>query len=246
MKRVRDQLLEGARAMPRAVPVVVAIGLLLSLAAFALNRGDWEASADLEWMTVEEIAAPPPAPIDGGGRIELARTTLSAIPATERGELLFRVSGVLLLDRPDDKATARCDVSGPSSTRIARTPNLRAAWPRPSEDLRIQEVPDLMVVDFSDDGAELLGLPVRDSFRRYTDSPAPISVGWDGFSDRQQNWIWSLPRGTGAGPATLGFAVVFKTYRRPATRIVCRSAGTSIEARGEQLDWPVPDPESGF
>ena len=67
MERVRDQLLEGARAMPRAVPVVVATGLLLSLAAFALNRGGWEASAELEWMTVEEIAPPPPARIDGGG-----------------------------------------------------------------------------------------------------------------------------------------------------------------------------------
>ena len=232
--------------MPRAVLVVIGVGLFFSLAAFALNRGDWEASADLEWMTVEEIQTPPPARLEGGGGIELTRATLSAIPATERGDLLFRVSGVLLLDRPKGEVSARCDISLPSSGKVARTPQLRAAWPRPSEDLRIQEVPELMVVDFSDDGAELLGLPIRDSFRRYTDSAAPVTVEWSGFADRRQNWVWAFPRGTGAGQATLGFAVVFKTYRRPKAKVVCRAAGSSVEAEAVQADWPVPDPESGF
>lgn len=232
--------------MPRGVLVVVAIGLLFSLAAFALNRGDWEASADLEWMTVEEIPTPPPARFEGGGSIELARTTLSAIPETERGELLFRVSGVLLVSRKGGPFTARCDVSAPPPAGIARTPKKRAAWPRPSDDLRLQEVPELIVIDFSDDGAELLGLPIRDSFRRYTDSEVPMTVEWDGFAESRQNWVWTFPRGTGTGPATLGFAVVFKTFRRPSAKIVCRSSGSSIEARGVQVDWPVPDPESGF
>lgn len=232
--------------MPRAVPIVLAIGLLLSLVAFGANRRDWEASADLEWMTVEEIPTPPPAPVEGGGSVELARTTLSAIPETERGELLFRVSGVLLLGRTRDPLTARCDVSAPSSAGIARTPKKRGAWPRPSEDLRLQDVPELIVIDFSDDGAELLGLPIRDSFRRYSDSAAPVTVEWDGFAERRQNWVWTFPRGTGAGPATLGFTVVFKTFRRPRANIVCSSAGTSVETRAEQVTWPIPDPESGF
>lgn len=232
--------------MPRAVPVVLVSGLLLSLVAFAANRSDWEAAADLEWITIEEIPAPPPGRIDGGGRIELARTTLSAIPASERGDLLFRVSGVLLLSQRGGPLTARCDVSAPPPAGIARTPKKRGAWPRPSEDLRLQDVPELIVIDFSDDGAELLGLPIRDSFRRYSDSSAPVTVGWDGFAERRQNWVWTFPQGTGAGPATLGFTVVFKTSRRPKANIVCSSDGTSIETRAEQDTWPVPDPESGF
>lgn len=242
MKRVLTELRAGLRTLPRGAVVTVAVGLLLSLLALAANRTNWEASADLEWAAVEEVVVPPAAEIPGGGSIELARTTLSALPRTERGDLLFRVSGVLVVNRPGEGTVARCDVAAPSPAEIARTPRKRAAWPRPSEDLRLQDVPELMVIDFSTDGAELLGLPIRDSFRRYSDTPLPVTVDWDGFAARRQNWVWELPEGSGSGPVTFGFAVVFKTYRRPVATIACTSEGSQLRARAELAGWPVADP----
>ena len=55
MKSVIDELRAGLRTIPRGAVITVAVGLILSLVALAANRTDWEASADLEWVTVEEV-----------------------------------------------------------------------------------------------------------------------------------------------------------------------------------------------
>ena len=240
MRRILDELGQGLREMPRGAVVTVAAGLVLTLLVGAVNLIQWESSADLEWSTVEAIPDPPPAELPGGGSFELTRMSLSAIPQTDRGDLLFRVSGVATIDSGKRPATLRCAVSAPVPAKIARTPKKRAAWPRPSDDLRLQDVPELLVIDFSAEGAEILGMPVRDSFRRYSDSRSLITVEWDGFADRSQNWVWDIPKGTGEGPATLGFAVVFKSARRPETRIVCESGGAKVVTRATQGVWPIP------
>lgn len=240
MSRILDELRQGLREMPRGAVVAVVAGLLLTLLVGAVNLVEWESSADLEWSTVEAIPEPPPAQLEGGGSFALTRMSLSAIPQTERGDLLFRVSGVATINSGKRPASLRCDVSAPVPAVIARTPKKRAAWPRPSEDLRLQEVPELLVIDFSAEGAEILGMPIRDSFRRYSDSRSLITVEWDGFADRTQNWVWELPGGTGDGPATLGFAVVFKGPLRPEARIVCESGGARILTTARQGVWPVP------
>lgn len=243
MGHLREELRQGLRDMPRGVVVTVLVGLVLTVLVFAVNLVQWESAADLEWTTVEAIPEPPAETIPGGGSMELTRTTLSAIPQTDRGDLLFRVAGVITVDSPDRRTQVRCDVSAPPPATIARTPKKRAAWPRPSEDLRLQQVPELLVIDFSTDGAEILGMPIRDSFRRYSDSAALATVEWDGFADRVQNWVWEMPRGSGSGPATLGFAVVFKSFKRPKASIACRSGKSLVETRATQAEWPVPGPD---
>lgn len=240
MGRIREELKDGLKGMPRGALVTVVIGLVLSIVIFGLNLVDWEPSADVEWETVEAIEGPPPAALGGDRSLTLARTTLSAIPPAERGDLLFRIAGVVTVDSPRTPAKVRCEVRAPVPATIARTQKKRAAWPRPSEDLRLQEVPELMVVDFSTDGAELLGMPIRDSFRRYSDSDAPTTVEWAEYLDRVQAWLWEMPRGSGAGPATLGFTVVFKTFERPRATIECSLGKATLEARAVQDAWPVP------
>lgn len=240
MSRILDELGQGLKEMPRGAVAVVVAGLVLTLLVGAVNLIQWESSADLEWSTVEAIPDPPPAELEAGGSFALTRMSLSAIPQTERGDLLFRVSGVVTIDSGKRPANLRCDVSAPVPATIARTPRKRAAWPRPSEDLRLQEVPELLVIDFSAEGAEILGLPVRDSFRRYSDSRSLVTVEWDGFADRVQKWVWDIPKGTGEGPATLGFVVVFKGPRRPETRIVCESGRARVVTSAKQAAWPIP------
>jgi hypothetical protein len=107
-------------------------------------------------------------------------------------------------------------------------------------------VPEELVVKFKRRGSDLLGLPVRDSFRNFTDSAAPTDVDWDGFVDRTQNWVWTMPDGTGEGGASLTYLVVFKTAARPRAGIVCTGSSGGVQKRVRldlvQQEWPLLDP----
>ena len=241
-----ERIKEPIGRMPRAALVVVGLGLFLSVAIFALRFTDVGLSAEAEWAVTEQVQSPESVELPGGGSLGLARTSVASITPTDRGDLIFRVSGVVVASSQKGPLRVRCDVTATDpSTTIARTPKKRAAWPRPSEDLRIQEVPELMVIEFSAQGVENLGLEIRDSIRRYTDGDFLTTVAWDGFLENAQNWVWEIPAGTGGVPVTLGYAVGFKTTERPSADIRCRGSvagGRSAETgtRVTQELWPIP------
>lgn len=232
--------------MPRGALITVAIGLVVSVGIFGLRFVDLGLSAEIEWAVSEQVETPGSVEVPGGGSLGLARTSIASTAPTVRDDLLFRVSGVVVASSSKGPLKIRCDVgSTEPGTTIARTPKKRAAWPRPSDDLALQEVPELIVLSFRTDGAETVGLEIRDSIRRYTDSAAFATVDWDGFEESTQNWVWEFPKGTGGVPATLGYAVAFKTAARPEAEIQCsasvrggRSAGIDVGAVQEL--WPVP------
>jgi len=241
---------ENLSGIPRGAIATVIVGLVATLMVIAIDLRSTGGGPDsTEWLTVELIETPAPAKLGKGGSFGLARTTLSAIAPIESGELLFRVSGVVEIDsgRSDGPAIARCDVTSPAEDSfIARTPKRRGSWPRPSEELQAQEVPEELVVKFKRRGSSVLGLPVRDVFRTYTDSAALTDLDWDGFSKQTQNWVWTMPEGTGEGGARLNYLVVFKTTEKPRAVIVCSgsSGGERRKVRVEavQQEWPIIDP----
>jgi hypothetical protein len=238
--------------MPRGAIATVVVGLIVSALVFALDvRGG--GSEPAAWPSVESIESPPAAGLGKGGSFGLARTTLSAVPPAESGELLFRVAGVVEIDSGSSAgpATARCDVSSAAEgSAIARAPIRTAAWPRPSTDLQAEFVPDRPLIKFENPDGKVLGVPVRDSFRIFTDSSGPTEVRWNGRQDRIQSWTWSMPEGTGTEGATLAYMVVFKTRSKPRARIACR--GTSggqleqVNLDAVQQQWPlVENSEAG-
>jgi hypothetical protein len=236
--------------MPVGAVAVVIFGLVATLGVIAVDLRSGGGSADsTEWVTVEPVATPKPVKLGGGGSFGLSRTTIAAIAPIESGELLFRIAGVVELDsaRAGGPAIARCDVTSPADgSFIARTPKRRAAWPRPSIELQAQAVPEEIVVKFKRRGAEVLGLPIRDSFRAYTDSAAPTDVDWDGFAKQTQNWVWTMSDGTGQGGATMAYAVVFKTTEKPRAEVVCTASSGGKDAKltykATQQEWPLVDP----
>jgi hypothetical protein len=237
--------------VPRGALATVIVGLVVTLLVVAVDfASDGAASSEsTEWLTVEPVETASATKLGKGGSFALSRTTLSAIAPVESGELLFRVTGAVEIDsgRSAGPAVARCDVTSPvEGSSIARTPKRRAAWPRPSLELQAQAVPEELVVKFKRRGNDVLGLPVRDSFRSFTDSASPTEVDWDGFSPQTQNWVWTMQDGTGAGGATLAFLVIFKTTGKPRADVVCTGSSGGEQARirlaARQQEWPLLDP----
>jgi hypothetical protein len=235
--------------MPKGAIITVIVGLIATLGVLAIDLRGGSGSDSIGWTTTEIVDVPPQREFGKGGTFGLTRTTISALVPTESGDLLFRVAGSVEVDggRTVGEVKARCDVTTTApGSMIARTQKRRAAWPRPSIELQDQPVPEELVVQFKRRGAEVIGLPIRDSFRTFTDSAAPTEVDWDGFEEQTQNWVWTMPEGTGEGGATLGWAVVFRTTQRPVARIVCRAdAGRdrkTVEVSAEQQEWPLEEP----
>lgn len=240
----------SADRMPRGAIITVVVGLIATLGVLAVELRGGTGSDSVGWNTVEIVEVPPQGDLGRDGTFGLTRTTLSTLAPTESGDLLFRVAGSVAVDGGDRSGpvSVRCDVTTTADgSIIARTQKKRAAWPRPSVELQDQPVPEQLVVQFKRRGAEVIGLPIRDSFRAFTDSAAPTDVDWDGYEEQTQNWVWTMPQGTGEGGATLGWAVVFRTTLRPVADIKCRAeAGTAsktVAVAAKQQEWPIEDAE---
>lgn len=233
--------------IPRLAVGVVVLGLIVSLAVYALSFLPGNGSEEIAWDTVEPIKSPS-AKAAGGGSLAVTRTSLAALAPNEDGLLLYRVAGAIRIESNGRKTTqVRCDVTSrvAGDTRIARSTRLRAAWPKPSDDLQAQEVPETSFVKYATADANKVDLPIRDVARRYIDADVPVTVDWDSYIENSQNWVWHLDDGTGAGAATLPWLVIFEADNRPRGTIRCSATIGSGEAKFtipfRQQEWPIAD-----
>jgi len=240
---------KNSERIPRGAIAVVIVGLFLTVVVTALNLRDQDPSAKLDWVTTEEVKSPPSTDFGGKGEFSLNRTTLAAISPNGAGELIYRVSGDVVIDSAGKKPTSiECKFSAPGAdTTIAKTRGDLAAWPRPSMDLLVHEVPESLVVKFRAAGNTVLEMPIRDSIRRYTNSASPTQTDWatspeDGLGT--QVLTWDMATGTGPGAAALGYAVVFRTSIKPETDITCKakvgSKTATQKVKAIQQEWPIP------
>lgn len=231
--------------MPRGAIATVIVGLIVTLMVIALDLRSSSAE-EPEWPTTESVDSPAAVKLGSRGSFGLAETTISAIPPTEGGELLFRVAGVAKIASgySAGPATVECSVTSPAeSSTVARTPVRVAAWPRSDTELQSQFVPAEPQISLQQQENEGLTVPVRDTLSSFTDSDAPTEVESDGPSSQTRKWKWTMPEGTGAGTASLSYLVIFSTSERPRARITCSgNSGRKTEVvklNAVLQEWPL-------
>lgn len=233
--------------IPRPAIAVVIFGLVVTVAVFWISRQTDTSSLEIEWDAKESLVAPDPDRL-GNGSLAISRVSLAALSQNEYDELIYRVAGTVRINSGGRRATrVRCDVfsEAEGETGMARSTKLRAAWPKPSEDLIQQDVPETAFVNFWNGVGSRIDLPIRDVARRYTDIDLPVEVAWESYTPDNQYWIWSLPDGSGAGTATLPFVVIFEAENRPKGRIACSATAgpdrAAVELPFRLQEWPVED-----
>jgi hypothetical protein len=226
---------------PRGALIVIAIGLLATVAAAVLANENLAGSvATLEWVEKTPLSDSKKAAIPGGGEMQL---TEAGIRSTEQniGEYsLFRTSALLTISRGAaiGHGRLRCSIQVPKRTIVAKTHNSRASYPRSSEELFEQDTPETSLVEFSSHGTDLSSLEMSDVFgSRYTREKG-IVVEWAPFQIGQQVWKYGLPAGRPQEDLTLPFASIWRTTSKPAAKISCtveNSAGKATVSTAGKL-----------
>ena len=212
---------------------MIVIGLLACVAAALLTTDTGEGSAaPLEWLEKTPLpdskAVPAPG---GGGQIRLTEAGIRASGTNVSGYELFRSAAILKIDAGSPVGSARilCSMRAPGGTEVAQTRGSRASYPRSSEELLEQPVPESAVVEFSSHGADLADVEFEDAFESFGEEPG-IKVEWPGYKVGDEQWEWFLPPGPPAKPLELGFASIWRTTSIPAVKVSCTlktSAGSA-------------------
>ena len=222
--------------MPRGVLAVVAVGLLACIAAALLSTGKGSGeAANLEWVRTAKIPDSQPVAVPGGkGNMQLVEGDIRATGTNVSGYSLFRIATVLKIDQGSPIGGGRilCSVhAAKPGTEIAQTSGgLRATYPRSSEaGIYGQEVPEVILVDFSSHGTELAVLEVLDQPRRFTTEKG-VKLEWPEYEVGTEHLKYFLPDGKPKVDLELPFFTVWKATKPPAATVACTLTTSAGEA----------------
>jgi hypothetical protein len=146
-----------------------------------------------------------------GQRMQIAEAGLRATGTNVSGYSLYRSTATLKIDAGAPVGSARilCSTKAPSGSEVAQTPKSRASYPRSSEELSEQPVPEVVLVEF------------EDVFQNGFATEKGIKVEWPAYKLGEERWEWFLPPGPPKQSLELPFATVWKTTAVPAAEIGC-------------------------
>ncbi len=210
---------------PRGAVIVIAIGLVATLAAALLaTESAGGSSISLEFEQQAKIPDSRPAAIPGGGSMQLGEAELRATEENANGERVFRISAILSIDAGSavGRARVRCRMRGGPGSELGRTVDSRGAFPRSSGEYNLtkQEVPGSVGIRFPVRGAEYASLEFDDAFEAFTEEPGVV-VSWAPSKPHLQEWQWGLPKGRPARTLSLGLASFWRSTGTPQASIAC-------------------------
>jgi hypothetical protein len=217
---------------PRGALIVIAIGLLATVAAALLSNDKLIDAATLEWVEEAQLPDSKSVAIPGGGSMQLTEGSIRATEANISEYTLYRVSSLLTIDAGSaiGHGRLRCSIRVPKRAIFAKTHGGRASYPRSSEDLSEQDAPESSLVEFSSHSTDQALVELGDAFgKRYTREKG-IVVEWAPYRIGQQVWKYGLPAGRPREDLRLPFASIWRTTANPAAHIACtveNAAGTA-------------------
>jgi hypothetical protein len=235
----------SANRPPRGAVIVVAIGLFATLAAAVLANENLSGdAAQLEWVQTKALPDSKPADVPGGsGQMQLTEAGLKATGTNVSGYVLFRSAATLRIDAGAPVGSSRilCAMRAPGGTEVAQTPDLRASYPRSSENLADQPTYEVSLVEFSSHGTGLAVVEIEDLPDVFATEPG-IKLEWPTYKVGVERWRYFLPPGSPKKELRLPFTTIWKATKIPAVEVSCTlttSAGkATVETSGEMSALP--------
>lgn len=211
--------------IPRGVLAVIGVGLLACIAAALLTTGKGSGeAANLEWVQTGKIPSSKPVAVPGATQsMQLVEGRMRASGTNVSGYSLFQVATKLRIgaDAPIGGARIVCSVHGGRGSEIAQSSGgLRATYPRSSEaGIYGQEVPEVILLDFSSHGSELAVLEVLEEPARFTTAQG-VKLEWPAYevgTEHLKYFLTDKPEGV----FELPFFTVWKSTSVPKAQVAC-------------------------
>jgi hypothetical protein len=230
--------------IPRAAVIIVAIGLIATIAAALLSgSGSSGEAAHLEFVQKAKIADSEKVAVPGSktAKMQLVGGTIKATGTNVAGYSLFRVLSIAKIDAGGRiGGELLCSIHATrTGTLIAQsTGNLRMLYPRSSEEgVNGQEVPEAVIAKFASHShlAAYLEEVTEDMPEKFTTIEG-VKVGWPEYEEGTEHILYHLPHGKAKTTVELPFYTVWKTKKAPAAQIACtletKLGKATVEAEG--------------
>ncbi|MBS1880731.1 MAG: hypothetical protein JST31_14565 [Actinobacteria bacterium] len=232
---------------PRGAVVVVIVGLIACVVAVlaATERGEGEA-AHLEWVKEAKIPDSQAVKVPGGDqKMQLTSGKIRATSTNVSGYSLYQVVQTLEIgaEAPVKKARVHCAIAAPHGVEIGHSSQgLRTLYPRSSEGILGQEVPETLLVKFSSQSSELAVLEVGDVAPAWSTEKG-VKVEWPEFEEGTEHLDYFIA-GKPKQDLKLPFYAVWRSTVVPKAKTSCTletSAGKStVETNAELKKIPPP------
>lgn len=227
---------------PRGAVVVVAVGLLVTVAAIVLSRDPGTVGEDIPYETEVEFSDSPTVSLGREGNARIVDGVISTTAPNDFDDRLYRIEASLRAragagTRID---SVRCQLRLQDGVHIGQSDGRRAAFPRPLSDTADDAIKEGAPVEFETEDAEQAGLQLRNAFFKYVVGGDP-SVSWPNLDPGQHVWLWRYSKPVSS--SRVNFAIVLVAEGNRALPLSCTAetsgggmteratARTSIELR---------------
>jgi hypothetical protein len=204
---------------PRGAVVVVAIGVLVTIAAILLSRDPGGVGEDVAYKTETDFPDSPTVALEGGGNAKIVDGVISTTADNDFSDRLYRIEASLRARAGGATIEqVRCRLELPEGVHMGQSDGRRAAFPRPLADTADDAIKEGASVEFETDDAALAGVELRNAFFKYVIGGDP-SVSWPNLAEGQHTWLWRFP--DPVDRTRINFAVVLVSEGGQTVPLAC-------------------------
>jgi hypothetical protein len=176
---------------PRGAVVVVAVGLLISVAAILLSRDPGGVGEDVPYRAETDLADSSTVELGSGGHVTIVDGVISTTADNDLQQRLYRIESSLRAraGAGGEITSVRCQLRMPEGVYIGQSDGRRAAFPRPLADTADDAIKEGASVEFETDDGALAGIHLRNAFFKYVIGGNPSHV-WPNLAEGQHVWLW--------------------------------------------------------
>jgi hypothetical protein len=224
---------------PRGAVVVVAIGLLVTIAAILLSRDPGGVGEDIPYKTEADFPDSPTVALEGAGNAKIVDGVISTTTDNDFSDRLYRIEASLRARAGGASIEqVRCRFELPEGVHIGQSDGRRAAFPRPLADTADDAIKEGASVEFETDDAALAGVTLRNAFFKYVIGGDP-SVSWPNLAEGQQTWLWRFP--DPVDRTRINFAIILVSEGGQTVPLACRpetSSGSPLATARTSVKLP--------